>query len=66
LGKDPFFDQQSFLDQLSEDKDQIGLNERQRFPDLIVYKVESYEYLFGYFNIKYGEMDYFGVWKKKE
>jgi hypothetical protein len=28
--KDPFFDQQSFLDQLSEDKDEIGLNERQR------------------------------------
>lgn len=28
--KDPFFDQQSFLDQLSEDKDRIGLNERQR------------------------------------
>jgi len=28
--KDPFFDQQSFLDQISEDKDRIGLNERQR------------------------------------
>lgn len=27
---DPFFDQQSFLDQLSEDKDQLGLNDRQR------------------------------------
>lgn len=28
--RDPYFDQQSFLDQLSEDKDTIGLNERQR------------------------------------
>lgn len=28
--KDPYFDQQSFLDQISEDKDQIGLNPRQR------------------------------------
>ncbi len=28
--KDPFFDQQSFLDQISEDKDRIGLNERQK------------------------------------
>ena len=28
--RDPFFDQQSFLDQISEDKDEIGLNERQR------------------------------------
>lgn len=28
--RDPFFDQQSFFDQLSEDKDRIGLNERQR------------------------------------
>jgi hypothetical protein len=28
--KDRFFDQQSFLDQISEDKDQLGLNERQR------------------------------------
>jgi hypothetical protein len=28
--RDPYFDQQSFLDQISEDKDQLGLNERQR------------------------------------
>lgn len=28
--KNPFFDKQSFLDQISEDKDQIGLNARQR------------------------------------
>lgn len=28
--KDPFFDQQSFLDQIAEDKDRIRLNERQR------------------------------------
>jgi hypothetical protein len=28
--KDPYFDQQAFLDQISEDKDQLGLNERQR------------------------------------
>lgn len=28
--KDPFFDQQSFFDQISEDKDQLRLNERQR------------------------------------
>lgn len=28
--KDQYFDQQAFLDQISEDKDQIGLNERQR------------------------------------
>lgn len=28
--KDPYFDQQSFLDQISEDKDQLGLNERQK------------------------------------
>ena len=28
--KDPFFNQQAFFDQLSEDKDSIGLNERQR------------------------------------
>lgn len=27
---DPYFDQQAFYDQISEDKDQIGLNERQR------------------------------------
>lgn len=28
--KDPYFDQQAFFDQISEDKDKIGLNERQR------------------------------------
>lgn len=28
--KDPFFDQQAFIDQISEDKDLLGLNERQR------------------------------------
>jgi hypothetical protein len=28
--KDPFFDQQAFFDQISEDKDELGLNERQR------------------------------------
>jgi hypothetical protein len=28
--KDPYFDQQAFLDQISEDKDQLGLNARQR------------------------------------
>lgn len=28
--KDPFFDQQAFIDQISEDKNEIGLNERQR------------------------------------
>ncbi len=28
--RDPFFDQQAFLDQIAEDKDQIGLNDRQR------------------------------------
>lgn len=28
--RDPYFDQQAFLDQISEDKDQLGLNERQR------------------------------------
>jgi len=28
--KDPYFDQQAFFDQISENKDQIGLNERQR------------------------------------
>lgn len=28
--KDPYFDQQAFFDQLSEDKEELGLNERQR------------------------------------
>ncbi len=28
--KDPYFDQQAFIDQISEDKDRIGLNQRQR------------------------------------
>ena len=28
--RDPYFDQQAFLDQISEDKDELGLNERQR------------------------------------
>jgi len=28
--RDPYFDQQSLLEQISEDKDQLGLNERQR------------------------------------
>ncbi len=28
--KDPYFDQQAFIDQISEDKNNIGLNERQR------------------------------------
>lgn len=30
LDKDPFFDQQAFIDQFSDDKDRIGMNERQK------------------------------------